>query len=315
MVDTSGVAYIFPGQGAQAVGMGHALYQHSAAARKVLDEADRALGFSISRLCFEGPAEELVKTVNVQPAVLAISLACLAAAGEASGGRLKPPSFVAGHSLGEYTALVASGTLTLPDAIRLVRERGRLMQAAGEANPGSMLAVLGFDPLKLEAVCVESGCEPANLNCPGQVVISGSLEAIEKARGLFKTAGARTLPLKVSGAFHSGLMAPALAGLKTALASVPFRTPAMPLVSNVTAEPVTDPFALPVELLAQLTSRVRWQQSLEAMSARSVTVFLEFGPGEVLAGLVRRTLPEARAFSLNNPESIAAALAAPGVCA
>jgi [acyl-carrier-protein] S-malonyltransferase len=315
MTETLSVAYVFPGQGAQAVGMGLALCSQSAAARKVFEEADRALGFSISRLCFEGPAEELVRTVNVQPAVLTVSLACLAAAVETSSGKLKPPAFVAGHSLGEYTALTAAGALSLPDALRLVRERGRLMQEAGEQNPGGMLAVLGFDMEKLETVCAEAGCGIANLNCPGQVVISGSLPALEKARGLLKTAGAKVIPLKVSGAFHSGLMASALSGLKNALSATRFRAPSVPLISNVTGNPVSDLFALPVELLAQLTAPVRWQQSLEKMAAGGVTTFLEFGPGEVLAGLVKRTLPGARAFSLNNPESVAAALAAPGVCA
>jgi [acyl-carrier-protein] S-malonyltransferase len=308
------VAFIFPGQGAQAVGMGLSLYQQFPTARKVFEEADRTLGFSISRLCFEGPAEDLVKTVNVQPAVLAVSLACLAATREASGGRLNPPAFVAGHSLGEYTALAAAGALSPGDAVRLVRERGRLMQEAGDLNPGSMLAVMGFETSRLEAICADSGCAVANLNCPGQVVISGSLADLEKARGLLKTAGAKVLPLKVSGAFHSGLMAPALTGLKAALSNTIFKTPVAPLVSNVTGEPVSDPFSLPVELLAQLTSRVRWQSSLEAMSARGVTTFLEFGPGEVLSGLVKRTLPGARTFSLNSPQGIAAALAAPGIC-
>jgi [acyl-carrier-protein] S-malonyltransferase len=295
-------AYIFPGQGSQAVGMGRAIYERSPSARAVFDEADRALGFAISRLCFEGPAEEAVKTVNVQPAVMTVSIACLRAAQET--GKLPPPSYLAGHSLGEYTALVAAGAVSFDEGLRLVRERGRLMQIAGEKNPGGMLALLGTEPAAAEQFCAQTGCYIANINCPGQVVISGSLESIEKAREHARKTGLKALPLKVSGAFHSPLMEPALPGLETALAKVSMANPSVPVISNVTGEPITTATPIRNELLAQLNSRVQWQKSVENMTASGVTAFIEIGPGEVLSGLVRRTSQSVRTFSLRDSQSI-----------
>ncbi|MCX8125793.1 MAG: ACP S-malonyltransferase [Dehalococcoidia bacterium] len=301
------VAFIFPGQGSQAVGMGRDLFEGSLAARAVFEEADRVLGMPLSRLCFEGPAEELVKTVNVQPAVLTVSLACLRAAQET--GRLPVPNFTAGHSLGEYTALVAAGAMPFADGLRLVRERGRLMQEAGERNPGGMLALLGADVETIESLCRQSGCYIANINCPGQVVVSGPGEAIDRARGLARDRGIKAVPLKVSGAFHSPLMGPALAGLRTALASVTFKDAEVPVVSNVTGRPFFSASQVRDELVAQLENRVQWQKSVEYMVSAGVTTFLEIGPGNVLSGLVKRTAPAARVYSLGDGQTIAGALA------
>jgi len=307
MADT-GVAYIFPGQGSQAVGMGRDLSERSPAARAAFEEADRILGMPVSKLCFEGPAEEVLKTINVQPAVLTVSIACLRAAQEAGG--LPAPIFAAGHSLGEYTALVAANALSFSDGLKLVRERGRLMQAASEQNPGGMLALLGVELQAAEELCAHSNCYVANINCPGQIVISGGSEAIGKARELARTKNIKAVPLKVSGAFHSPLMEPALPGLQTALASVSLKNPTVPVISNVTAEPIVSASPVRDELLAQLNNRVQWQKSIEHMASAGVTTFLEIGPGEVLSGLIKRTSASARTFSLGNRQTIEAAVAA-----
>jgi len=288
--------------------MGKNICDRYPSAHAVFQEADAALGFSLSALCFNGPADELVKTVNVQPAVLTVSIACLRAASEALGARQLGPAFVAGHSLGEYTALAAAGALAFADAVRLVRERGRLMQAAGEANPGTMLALLGAAEEAAEDFCRATGCVIANVNCPGQIVISGSLEAVARAHEAAKATGMKAVPLKVSGAFHSPLMVSALDGLKEAVAAVPLTAPSVPLVANVTAAPLTDPAAIRQELVAQLDHRVQWQKSVELMSSRGVTTFVEFGPGQVLAGLIKRTSAAGRTFSLGDSKSIEAAL-------
>ncbi|MEW6142195.1 MAG: ACP S-malonyltransferase [Chloroflexota bacterium] len=307
MADTR-VAYVFPGQGSQAVGMGRDLFERSPAACAVFEEADRILNIPISKLCFEGPAEEVLKTVNVQPAVLTVSIACLRAAQESGG--LPAPAFTAGHSLGEYTALVAVKALSFSDGLKLVRERGRLMQAAGEQNPGGMLALLGVELQAAEELCAHSGCYVANINCPGQIVISGGSEAISKARETAKTRNIKAVPLKVSGAFHSPLMEPALPGLQMALASVSLKDPVVPVISNVTAEPIVSASPIRDELLAQLNNRVQWQKSVEHMTSASVTTFLEIGPGEVLSGLIKRTSPAARTHSLGDSQTIASTLAA-----
>ncbi len=233
---SSWAAYVFPGQASQKVGMGQGVYAKYRSARTVFEVADESLGFPLSQLCFEGPAEELTKTVNVQPAILATSVACLEAAREAMGRKLPTPAYVAGHSLGEYTALVASDALPLADALKLVRERGRLMYEAGLKMPGSMMAVIAFDRAPLMEVCAETGVEISNINAPGQLVISGALDKLEKAAALAKQRGARRLiPLNVSGAFHSTLMEPVLDEFKLVLENFEFRNPRFPIVSNVTA--------------------------------------------------------------------------------
>jgi len=299
------VAYVFPGQGSQEIGMGLDVYVHFASAREVFDQADKTLGFPLSRLCFEGPEEEIIQTINVQPAVLTVSIAYLKAVQEASGQNFPAPAFVAGHSLGEYTALVATGVLSLADGIRLVRERGRLMHEAGRRKPGGMVAIIGVDQSIVEEICLYTGTEISNINSPGQVVISGSEENLGKARRLAQIKGARRIvPLKVSGGFHSSLMEPAIPGLKDAIARFAFNSPSAPIVTNVTAEAVTDVEAIKEELVRQLRHCVQWQRSVENIIARGATTFYEIGPGEVLTGLIRRISPGVQAFTIGNLQSI-----------
>ena len=291
IVGTSGVAYVFPGQGSQEVGMGRDLYESSRAARAVFDEADSALGFPLSRLCFHGPEEELRQTANAQPAIMTMSIACLRATAEMKEQAGVPlhPVFVAGHSLGEYTALVAARVLDFGDGVCLVHERGRLMQEAGLGRPGGMVAILGLDEAAVREICRESGAEVANFNSPGQIVISGSKRALERATRLAgKRKARKVIPLQVSGAFHSSLMQPAVQGIAEAIAKLQFHHPTIPIIANSTAQPVTTAAAVRAELLSQLTSPVRWQGSVEYMASSGVKTFVEFGPGRALAGLIER---------------------------
>ncbi|MGA9047498.1 MAG: ACP S-malonyltransferase [Dehalococcoidia bacterium] len=286
------LAYVFPGQGSQAVGMGQDIYFRFASARRVFEEADEALGFSLSRLCFEGPEEELIKTVNVQPAVLTVSIAYLKAAREADGAVLPPPDFVAGHSLGQYSALVAAGVLSLADAVRLVRERGRLMYEAGLTAPGGMLAVIGADEGLIREFCDATGAQVSNINAPGQIVVSGALTDLEEFKSLASQKGVRRIiPLKVSGAFHSRLMQPAADGLKRAIANCTFNCPDVPVISNVTAGALYDPESIKQELANQLTACVLWQKSIQNMVRDGATAFCEIGHGQVLSGLIKRIDP------------------------
>ena len=299
------IAHVFPGQGSQSVGMGHKLYQSSPKAKEVFQEADEALQFSLSRLCFEGPEDELRQTINAQPAIMTVSIACLRAASEVN--HTVSPSFVAGHSLGEYTALVAANVLGFADAIRLVRERGRLMQKAGEIKPGGMAAVIGLDEAVLREICRESGAEIANFNCSGQIVISGSKEALARAMELAKARDARrVIPLQVSGAFHSTLMQPTIEGLSQAIAQINFRTPEVPIVVNSTAQPVTTAEGVKEELLRQLCNCVQWQPSVEYMVEEGVSTFIEIGPGQVLSGLIKRISDKVQVLNMSDPESIKA---------
>lgn len=305
MIERERVAYVFPGQGSQEVGMGFDVYVHYASAREVFDEADKTLGFPLSRLCFEGPEEELVQTVNVQPAILTTSIALLRAAQEASEQSFPPPAFVAGHSSGEYAALVAANVFSLADGVRLVRERGRLMNEAGRRKPGGMIAIIGLDQSILEEICLYTGTEISNINSPGQIVISGSEDNLAKARRLAQIKGARrVVPLKVSGAFHSSLMEPAITGLKDAIATFNFNSPSVPVISNVTAEPLTEVEAIKVELVRQVRHCVQWQRSVENIIAKGVTTFIEIGPGEVLTGLIRRISPGVQTFNIGKVQSI-----------
>jgi len=300
-------AYVFPGQASQKVGMGLSVYEAYAPARAVFDEADATLGFPISKLCFEGPSEELTKTINVQPALVATSMACLRAAQQALGSKFPKPAFLAGHSLGEYTALAAADSLSLADALKLVRERGRLMYEAGLKNPGSMMAVIALDRIPLKEVCVEAGVEISNVNAPGQLVISGAVDKLEIAAQLAKQRGARRIiPLNVSGAFHSTLMQPVLDEFSRFMESFEFRAPRISVVSNVTALPLTDDRAIREELLSQLRRCIQWQPSVEYMSSNGVTTFYEIGPGTVLSGLIRRISPEAQTINISGVEDIAA---------
>ena len=305
MAEEIKVAFVFPGQGSQSVGMGLDLYVHYASAKQVYDQVDDILGFPLSRICFEGPEEDLTQTINVQAAVLTTSIACLKAAEEATNYTVPHPTFVAGHSLGEFTALVVAGVLTLADAVRLVRERGRLMHEAGRRTPGGMLAILGLDLAVVETVCQSAGTWVSNINSPGQIVISGTTGSLDKARRLAQIKGARrVIPLRVSGAFHSALMEPALEGLKTAIAAANFNKPLMPIMANVTAQPLTAVDTVKEELISQLVHCVKWQQSIEATIARGVTTFFEIGPGDVLTGLIKRISPGAQTFNINTLESL-----------
>jgi [acyl-carrier-protein] S-malonyltransferase len=306
MAELPKVAYVFPGQGSQSTGMGLDLYSSCPAAKEVFDEADASLGFSLSRLCFEGPDEELTKTHNVQPAILVISVACLRALQAAGRDSLPSPAFVAGHSLGEYTALVAAGGLGLAEAVLLVRERGRLMYEAGLKNPGSMLAVIGLDEETVKDICLQSGTEISNMNCPGQIVISGAAQGLAEANKLAKTRGARALiPLKVSGAFHSALMEPVIAEFSKIVTNVRFRAPSIPVISNVSARPLTDVDSIKKELVKQLRNCIQWQGSVEYMMRGGVTTFYEIGPGRVLTGLIRRIDSELQVFNISGSEDIA----------
>jgi [acyl-carrier-protein] S-malonyltransferase len=280
--------------------MGRGLYDAFASVRELFEEADDTLEFPLSRLCFEGPEEELSQTVNSQPAILAVSVACMRAANEVSGD-LAVPSFVAGHSLGEYTALVATGVLDFKEAVRLTRQRGSLMQEAGEKVPGGMAAVIGLDEVSVEEVCQETGAYISNINSPGQIVISGSRETLARAMDLARAMGARrVLPLRVSGAFHSMLMQPAVDGMAQAISNIYFHDPNVPIVVNSTAQPVTIAADIRNELLQQISSCVQWQKSVEYMVASGVDTFVEIGPGQVLNGLIRRIHKEARIFNVED---------------
>ena len=306
MAELSKVAYVFPGQGSQSTGMGLDLYDSYPSAKAVFDEADASLGFPLSRICFEGPDEELTKTHNVQPAILAVSIACLKAIGEDAIVNFPSPTFVAGHSLGEYTALVAAGALGLADAVLLVRERGRLMYKAGLKNPGSMLAVIGLDEETVKDISLHSGTEISNINCPGQIVISGATQALAEADKLARARGARVLiPLKVSGAFHSALMEPVTAEFSKIVSNVRFQPPSIPVISNVTARPLTDADSIKEELVKQLRNCIQWQGSVEYMVHSGGTIFYEIGPGRVLSGLIRRINSELQTFNISGVEDIA----------
>jgi len=307
------LAFIFPGQGSQAAGMGRELAERHAAARAVFEEADDALGFALSKLCFEGPAEDLQLTENTQPAILVTSVAALRAA-ESEG--LPRPAFVAGHSLGEYSALVAAGALGLADAVRTVRRRGRYMQEAVPVGVGAMAAVLGADLETVESVCAEARqgdevCSAANINSPGQIVIAGSAAAVERAMPLLKERGAkRVMPLKVSAPFHCALMLPAQERLAADLEGIEFGDLTVPLVTNVDARVIRTGAEARDSLVRQVSQPVRWRETIELLAREGVETFVEFGPGKVLGGLVRQTAPQARSLNVENAASLEAASAA-----
>ena len=294
-------ALVFPGQGAQFVGMGSALIESSAAAAEAVREADEVLGFSLSSLMAGGPADELEDTYNAQPAILTISIAALRAVEAALGDQLHPV-MVAGHSLGEFSALVAAGVLDFPDALRVVRERGRIMKSAGQHSPGAMAAVLGLDDETLTAICAEASGDGvvvvANRNCPGQTVISGDVAALERASALAKERGAkRVARLGVSIASHSPLMAKATAEFAELVAKFELADPQIPVVANGSAQPMTDRHDVAAEISAQMAAPVNWTGSVQTMIDSGVRQFIELGPGAVIAGLIKRIDREALVLS------------------
>jgi [acyl-carrier-protein] S-malonyltransferase len=308
-------AYIFPGQGSQSVGMGRALAQAFPAARAVFDEVDAALGETLSAVIFEGPEETLTLTANAQPALMAVSLAVTRVLQAEAGLDLaKDAAFVAGHSLGEYSALAAAGSLDVADAARLLRIRGNAMQKAVPAGQGAMAALLGLEFAQAAAIAEEAAqgevCQAANDNGGGQVVISGHKAAVERACEIAKAKGAkRALLLPVSAPFHCALMQPAADAMAEALAKVTLRAPAAPLVANVTASPISDPEVIKRSLVAQVTGTVRWRESMAAMAAAGVTHFVELGAGKVLTGLVKRNAEGAQGVAVGTPEDVAAFVA------
>jgi [acyl-carrier-protein] S-malonyltransferase len=300
---TSRTAWVFPGQGAQEPGMGRDLYDAYPVARKLFDRADAILNRSLTRLCFEAPADELNDTANAQPALYTTSLACLEVA-RATHTVTVDPDYVAGHSLGEYTALAAIGALSFEDGLRLVEERGRLTRQAAEATSGGMVAVLGLDEATVQAVCDESGAELCNINAPGQIVIGGAEDSIERAIALASERGARrAIRLDVAGAFHTTLMDRAIAPFRQAVSSTAMEAPRAPFVANQTASPLTDPAAIADELVYQLTHPVRWVACVEFLAAQGIEQVVEFGPGRVLTGLIKRIAPT---ISLQNVNGVAA---------
>lgn len=288
-------AYIFPGQGAQYSGMGKDLYEASGEARDLFEQANEILGFSITDIMFGGPADDLKQTRVTQPAIFLHSVILSKVLGKAFR-----PDMVGGHSLGEFSALVANGTLTFADGLRLVSQRALAMQKACEVRPGTMAAVLALEDGVVEALCAETPgvVVPANYNCPGQLVISGEVEAVNLACEKMKEAGARrALVLPVGGAFHSPLMEPAREELAAAIEATPFSRPACPIYQNVATTAVTDTAAIRKNLIAQLTAPVRWTQSVQQMAADGATSFIEVGPGKVLQGLVAKIVPGAEVSS------------------
>jgi [acyl-carrier-protein] S-malonyltransferase len=303
------IALLFPGQGAQAAGMGKALAQQFPIAAQVFAEADAALGFGLSQLCFEGPDDDLKLTTNAQPAIVATSIAALRVLEQETGVQ---PAYVAGHSLGEYSALVAAGVLTLSDAVRVVRERGRLMQEAVPVGVGAMAALFNLSPEDVAAVCAEAAqgevVSPANLNGGGQIVIAGHASAVRRAVAGAKARGAkRAVELAVSAPFHCALMKPAADGLAKVLESVTVRSPKAPVIANVTADVNADPQRVKDLLVQQVTAPVRWEESMQKLQGLGCTATVEVGPGKVLAGLLKRIVPDLSCVSISDPASLAEA--------
>ena len=305
------IGFVFPGQGSQEVGMGRALAQSFAAAREVFEEVDEALGQQLSALMWEGPEDELTLTENAQPALMAVSLAVARVLIAEHGIAITTAAYVAGHSLGEYSALAAAGSFGLADTARLLKLRGQAMQRAAPIGTGAMAALIGLDYEAASVIAREAAggevCQPANDNAPGQVVLSGHRGAVERAIAIAKTKGARrAILLTVSAPFHSTLMQPAAEVMAEALARVAMRAPMVPLVANVTAGPLKDPAAIRDSLVRQVTGTVRWRECVAFMAENGVSLFAELGSGKVLSGLARRIAPDVTALAAGTPEEIAA---------
>jgi [acyl-carrier-protein] S-malonyltransferase len=296
-------AYVFPGQGAQKVGMGKELYIYSPIARHIFDMTDDVLGYKLSRLCFEGPVDELTLTKNAQPAIFAASYAFFRAARAA--GLLPEPSYMAGHSMGQYTALAAAGALSFRDALRIVTTRASLMEESSRQNPGVMIALIGADLNFAESICRKTGVEISNINAPGQVIVAGKAHLKDVVIEYSNKPGmCRAAPLKVSGAFHTSLMADAASAFKEKLKHAPISNATVPLISNVTASPIYTQDEICQELEEQLVRPVRWQETVEYLGSQGVNTFIEFGPGSVLTGLIERTLPGAMLYNVNSIDGL-----------
>ena len=310
------IAFTFPGQGSQAVGMGKALHDASAAARTVFAEVDEALGQKLSTLMFEGPEDELTLTANAQPALMAVSIAALRAIEERGFSLADKVSYVAGHSLGEYSALCAAGTFSLADTARLLRIRGNAMQAAVPVGAGALAAIIGLEDADVEAACIAAStgaetCQIANDNGGGQLVISGAMGAVERAMTLATEKGAkRAIALAVSAPFHSTLMQPAADAMREALAGVGKQAPVVPVIANISVSPLSDPDAIAASLVEQVTGRVRWRETVEWFAANGVTTLFEIGSGKVLSGLARRIDKSLASVNVGTPDDLDAALAA-----
>jgi [acyl-carrier-protein] S-malonyltransferase len=299
-------AFIFPGQASQSVGMGRDLFNNSIASREVFQEIDEVLRRKLTDVMFEGPADQLTRTENAQPAITAVCLATWKAMEEASDCMLLP-SMTTGHSLGEYSSLAVAGVLSIEETVKLVVERGRLMQLACDERPGGMAAIIGIDEQTVEEVCREVGTYISNINTAQQVIISGDHLRLARAIDLASARGAkRAIPLAVNGAFHSGLMDPAQSGLNDVLDSLTFNDPDMPIIGNVSARPLTTGEAIKDELKQQLQSCVQWNNSISYMSENGVTDFVEIGPGQVLSGMVKRIAPSAKITSVGDFDSVQA---------
>ncbi len=309
MLDSNKTAFLFPGQGSQEMGMGNALAQEYTVVKETYQEADAILGFKISQLSWDGPEDDLNDTINTQPALLVHSIAALRVIHETMP-EFKP-AYVAGHSMGEFSALVAAGALSFQDALQLVRRRGDLMKAAGDSSPGGMAAILGLDIPTLDSICSQASTteqivQVANDNCPGQVVISGEKNALERAMTASGEAGARkVVPLAVSIAAHSPLMTHAQEDFNQAVAASPISDPQTPIIGNVNAKPLTTPEEIREDLQAQLTQRVRWTETIQYLLEQGVDTFVDVGSGNVLTGLVKRINRKTTRLSLGTPEDFA----------